>query len=123
KMQGQTLARMDLDAMDQPQRQKLFYRLGRTLRLLESRGFTHFDAKSTNWIIREDPLAGPTPILVDVDSVRHYLWSGEGILRLLRSMKDHPQYTPEDSLELCRGYAPRAQIVRENSEDSAPPLR
>ena len=120
KVSGQTLGRMDLDAIDSPQRQKLFYRLGRTLRRLEFLGFTHFDAKSTNWVIRDDPQSGPTPILVDVDSVRHYLWISEGIRRLLRSMKDHPQYTPEDSLELCRGYAPRAQIVRENSEDSAP---
>src|SRR5439155_16500956 len=83
-------------------------------------GFTHFDAKSTNWIIHDDPLVGPTPILVDVDSVRHYLWSAEGIRRLLRSMKDHLQYTPQDSLALCQGYAPRARIVR---EDAAQALR
>jgi hypothetical protein len=32
-----------------------------------------------------------------------------GLHRLLRSMKEHEQYTPQDSLSLCRGYAPFSQ--------------
>jgi tRNA A-37 threonylcarbamoyl transferase component Bud32 len=118
KMQGQTLATMDLNALEAANRELLFRRLGRTLRRLELLGFTHFDAKSTNWIIRDDPASGPTPIMIDIDGVRNYVWTGEGIRRLLRSMKDHPHYTPEDSLALCRGYAPRAQIVREDDSIS-----
>ena len=116
KIGGQTLSKINLDVLPQAQRDKLFYRLGRTLRSLESLGFTHFDAKSTNWIIGDDPVTGPLPILIDVDGVRHYRWIGEGILRLLRSMKDHAQYTPEDSFQLCKGYAPRARIVREDAK-------
>jgi hypothetical protein len=33
--------------------------------------------------------------------------------RLLRAMRDHPQYTPADSLSLCLGYAPFGQLTRE----------
>ena len=54
--------------------------------------------------------------LIDVDGVRHYSWRGEGIRRLLRSMRDHPQYTPADSLALCRGYAPWAKVVQNEIE-------
>jgi hypothetical protein len=38
--------------------------------------------------------------------------------RLLRSMREHPQYTPEDSRWLCLGYAPRARLLRENADDT-----
>jgi tRNA A-37 threonylcarbamoyl transferase component Bud32 len=119
KVQGQTLATINLDSLDEKARERMFYRLGRALRRLEQLGFTHFDAKSTNWIIRDDAHAGLLPILIDADSVRHYVWTAEGIRRLLRSMKDHPQYTPADSLALCQGYAPRARIVREDASESA----
>ena len=105
---GRTLAESDLDAMVSGARDLLLRRAGRTLRRIESLGFTHMDAKSTNWIVFDDgALAGPLPVLVDVDGVRHYRWATAGILRLLRAMKQHPQYTPADSLALCEGYAPR----------------
>jgi tRNA A-37 threonylcarbamoyl transferase component Bud32 len=119
KMAGQPLSMLDLDSLGGSNREKLFHRLGRTLRKLERLGFTHFDAKATNWIIQNDPIHGPTPILIDVDGVRHYAWRGAGIERLLRSMKDHQQYTPADSLALCRGYAPRARLVQEHSAEGA----
>jgi hypothetical protein len=44
--------------------------------------------------------------LIDVDGIRFRRWAALGISRLLRSMKDHPQYTVADSLALCQGYAP-----------------
>jgi tRNA A-37 threonylcarbamoyl transferase component Bud32 len=116
KTPGMTLAKIDLDTMDPKERELMFHRVGRSLRKLESLGFAHFDAKATNWIIRPDEKIGPTPILIDVDGVRHYSWRGEGIDRLLRSMREHPQYTPADSLALCRGYAPWAKLVQEKME-------
>ena len=115
KSQGPTLAKIDLNEMSPADRDTMFRRVGRSLRKLEALGFAHFDAKATNWIIRADETLGPTPILIDVDGVRHYSWRGEGIDRLLRSMRDHPQYTPADSLSLCQGYAPWARLVREQT--------
>jgi hypothetical protein len=79
------------------------------------------DAKSTNWIVFGDGTpAGPAPVLVDVDGVRHYRWATAGILRLLRAMKQHPQYTPEDSLALCQGYAPAGNPKSEIPEEDRP---
>jgi tRNA A-37 threonylcarbamoyl transferase component Bud32 len=115
---GETLAAMDLDSMSACERERMFQRVGRTLRKLEGLGFAHFDAKATNWIVMRDEKVGATPILIDVDGVRHYSWRGEGIRRLLRSMREHSQYTPGDSLALCRGYGPWARIVREGTTSS-----
>ena len=83
---------------------------GTLLRKLEAGGLYHWDAKASNWIVQMDELTGPQPIMVDVDGVRNNWGTGEGIRRLLLSMREHPQYTPEDSLNLCRGYAPFAPI-------------
>ncbi|MBV8781651.1 MAG: hypothetical protein JO353_09655, partial [Phycisphaerae bacterium] len=102
RIDGPTLAEIDLDQMTASERESLFRRAGRTLRQIESLGFTHMDAKSTNWIV----FNRSTPVLVDVDGVRHYRWAGTGIARLLRAMKHHAQYTPADSLALCQGYSP-----------------
>ncbi|CAN5625990.1 hypothetical protein BH09PLA1_BH09PLA1_14950 [soil metagenome] len=110
---GQTLASADLDALDERARENLFRRAGRSLRQLEDQGFTHADAKSTNWIVFPDPVHGPRPILIDLYGVRHYRWAMLGIERLLRAMRDHPQYTPDDSRNLCLGYAPRAKLARQ----------
>jgi hypothetical protein len=78
------------------------------------------DAKSTNWIVFNDGAsAGPLPVLVDVDGVRHYRWATAGILRLLRAMKQHGQYTPADSLALCQGYAPGAGHAVEGGEGNS----
>ncbi|MGH7177201.1 MAG: hypothetical protein ACREJC_07470 [Tepidisphaeraceae bacterium] len=114
RVPGQTLARVDLDAIDHDARRMLFHRAGRTLRRIEWLGFTHTDAKSSNWIVFPDPHDGPTPILIDVDAVRHYRWSMMGIERLGRAMEQHPQYSPADSLALCRGYAPYARVGPKN---------
>ena len=37
---------------------------------------------------------------------------------LLRAMRDHPQYTPADSLALCRGFAPFARLREEVAADA-----
>ena len=107
---GPTLAGIELDEMNMDSRDMMFRRVGRTLRRIEELGFTHMDAKSTNWIVFQALSGKPLPVLVDLDGVRHYRWSGAGIARLLRAMKQHPQYTPADSLAICQGYAPKAAV-------------
>jgi tRNA A-37 threonylcarbamoyl transferase component Bud32 len=113
RVPGPTLAAVDLDAMPVNDRDTLFRRAGRTLRLIDSHGYAHFDAKATNWIVQSDDKLGPRPVLVDVDGIRHRRWPALGIERLLRAMRDHQQYTPADSLALCQGYAPYSRLVQE----------
>ena len=106
RVPGLTLWRTDLDALSADQREMLFRRLGRILRIIDATGLAHFDAKAPNWIVIDDPKTGPSPVMIDTDAVRFRYWPALGIKRLLRSMKDHPQYTREDSLSLCLGYSP-----------------
>ena len=116
KSRGSTLSTMDLNSLEPGDRDTMFRRLGRSLRKIEKLGFAHFDAKASNWIIQPDEKLGLVPILIDVDGVRHYSWRGEGLRRLLLSMREHSQYTPADSYSLCRGYTPWAKLVREGQE-------
>ena len=119
RVQGDLLATMDLDALSPPARQTLFHRLGRTLRILERRDLLLYDSKSPNWVVVHDEKVGPTPVIVDVDGVRRLappLWPIE---RLLRSLREHPQYTPEDSKWVCIGYAPKARLLQEGVNDAA----
>jgi hypothetical protein len=118
RISGPTLASVDLDAIRPKRRDMLFRRTGRILRLIERFGFSHFDAKSSNWILMSDDTRGETPVLIDPDGIRRRQWIALGIERLLRSMRKHPQYTPADSLALCQGYAPWSRFERE--EGSAP---
>lgn len=106
RVAGSTLASADLDAMTADDRDMLMRRTGGILRKIDQLGLGHFDAKASNWIVREDEKTGPTPVLVDVDGIRFRRWAALGITRLLRSMRDHSQYTVEDSLALCQGYTP-----------------
>lgn len=113
RVPGDVLAKVELDSMRPNDRDNFFRRAGRMLRRIERAGFSHFDAKSSNWIVRPDDKMGSQPVLVDVDGIRRRRWIALGIERLLRSMKEHPQYTPADSLALCQGYAPFARFVQE----------
>ena len=119
RVPGKTLAWTNLDLLSAGDRDQLFRRAGRILRRIEAVGFCHFDSKSSNWIVKPDDQRGPLPILVDVDGVRFYRWNTFGIHRLLRSMKEHRQYTPEDSLALCQGYAPFTRMQSEEERDNA----
>lgn len=121
KIPGPTLATIDLAQLSPAGRATLFHRAGAILRRMESIGLYHWDAKATNWIVRMDEKSGPSPLLVDVDGIRQIRWMRSGIARLLRSMKQHAQYTPEDSLALCRGYSPWAAISEEEAIGSAMP--
>lgn len=110
---GKVLGSAELNDLGPPQRDMLFRRTGRILRRIERMGFSHFDAKASNWIVLDDKQRGPGPVLIDVDGVRHRTWVALGIERLLRSMREHEQYSEADSLSLCRGYAPHAPLEQE----------
>ena len=113
RVEGSVLAHADLDAMQAKEREMLMRRTGGILRQIDELGLSHFDAKATNWIVQEDAKLGARPVLVDVDGIRFRSWRALGIERLLRAMRDHPQYTVADSLALCQGYAPFSLISRE----------
>ena len=117
RVPGKTLAVTELDGMSPTDREGLLRRCGRILRRIERVGFSHFDPKSSNWIVKPDEKLGPTPVLVDVDGVRFYRWDTFGIQRLLKSMQEHSQYTREDSLALCQGYAPFTRMEEELVEE------
>ena len=122
RLPGKTLFHADLDAMNPADRDLVFRRAGRILRKIDSLGFAHLDAKSTNFIVLEDEKGGPTPVLVDMDGIRARRWSvGAGIERLLKAMRRHPQYTVADSLALCQGYAPYAPLQQEQLGESDAP--
>ncbi len=118
RVPGKTLDQLDLDALAPADRETLFRRAGRALRRLEQTGLAHYDAKSTNWIVVPDEKLGPVPVMIDLDGIRFLLRKLQafGILRLLRAMRQHPQYTPADSLALCKGFAPFTRMVREDEE-------
>jgi hypothetical protein len=113
RVPGPTLAAVDLNAIPPARRDMLLRRVGRILRRIEQLGFSHFDAKASNWIVRPDERRGETPVLIDIDGIRQRTWVALGIERLLKSMRKHPQYTPADSLALCQGYAPFTRVERE----------
>ena len=113
RVPGPTLRRVELDALESGQREMLFRRAGRILRMIDNTGLSHFDAKASNWIVRADEKLGPSPVPIDADAVRFRRWPALGVRRLLRSMKEHEQYTPQDSLVLCLGYAPWSPPPRE----------
>ena len=54
--------------------------------------------------------------MIDTDAVRFRHWPGLGVERLLRSMREHEQYTPADSLALCLGYTPYSPPMAEDME-------
>ncbi|QOV90039.1 lipopolysaccharide kinase InaA family protein [Humisphaera borealis] len=122
KVPGPTFWTVDLDALTDRSREMLFHRAGRLLRLLERFGMSHFDAKASNWIVRADEATGPSPVLIDVDGIRFRRWTALGIDRLLRSLLGRKQYSPDDSLALCRGYAPytRLEAPRTDAEVEDP---
>jgi hypothetical protein len=98
RVPGKTLAAADLDHLPSAERDSLFHRTGHLLRQIERQGFSHFDAKASNWIVFADPESGSMPVMIDVDGIRRRNWIALGIHRLLRSMHENPQYTPADSL-------------------------
>jgi tRNA A-37 threonylcarbamoyl transferase component Bud32 len=139
KVPGSTLDHVDLDALDAGAREDLFRACGRVLRKIEDTGLTHTDAKSSNWIVFHagttpaspkrvaagsaagdaptDERPRAAPVLIDAYGIRplNAFLQLFGIQRLLRAMKKHPQYTPIDSLHICRGFSPRAMLKEEQA--------
>lgn len=109
RVPGPHLGRVMFDELSPNDRRSLLHRTGSLLREIERLGYSHFDAKASNWIVLDTP-AGPCPVMIDIDGIRHRRWTGLGIGRLLRSLQENPQYTPADSLALCQGYAPWSSI-------------
>jgi hypothetical protein len=110
---GEWLSHMDLDALSDDDRERLFSRLGGTLRRVDQSGLYHKSASTNHWWIATGLTGGPVPMLVEVSQIRRNTGWGWSLSALLRSLKDHEKYTPEDSLVLCRGYAPFARMKRE----------
>jgi tRNA A-37 threonylcarbamoyl transferase component Bud32 len=117
-VEGTTLDKVDLDALSARDRETLFWRAGRSLRILERTGLAHIDPKSTNWIVQPDERRGPVPVMIDLFGIRRLTFGREafGIRRLLRALRDHPQYTPADSLALCKGFSPFSRMVAETAD-------
>ena len=100
RVPGPTLAAVDLNALPDAARDTLLRRCGRLLRRLERAGFCHFDSKSTNWIVYN----GTGPVLLDLDGIRPYRWDGFGLRRLLRALRQHPQFRASDAAAVEAGY-------------------
>ena len=62
------------------------------------------------------------PVIIDAYGVRRLnRWLAlMGLHRLLRAMRNHPQYTPLDSKHLCQGFAPEAPPTIEQPTADAP---
>jgi hypothetical protein len=126
RVAGTLLPEVDFDALPPAARQTLFHRLGRTLRLIERQGLNQYDSKSSNWMVLPDEKLGPAPVVIDVDGIRKIVPALWPIDRLLRSLRELPRYTPEDSRWVCVGYRPNAHLVVEDArargkgEDAVP---
>jgi tRNA A-37 threonylcarbamoyl transferase component Bud32 len=103
RVPGNTLSSFKLDSMSEIPRRDLFIACGQAIAVIESKGWTHFDTKTTNWIVFQD---GPryTPVMIDCDGMRTYPWRGAGIERLTRSLRQHPQHRSTDLDALSEGY-------------------
>jgi tRNA A-37 threonylcarbamoyl transferase component Bud32 len=110
RIPGQPLSSPIWAARGPQEYRRLLERVGQLLRRLERTGLFLYDAKSSNWMIREDPALGLMPMLIDVDGIRRIKVSIGGFNRLLRSLREHPTipFTREDALALGHGYAPCA---------------
>lgn len=107
---GHTLATYAAADPDPQAYSLLLHRCGRLLRKLEEGGLYLYDAKATNWMVRQDPRLGPTPLLIDMDGLHARPRRGGGLTRLLRSLRDDPaaRFATPEAMALLRGYAPFA---------------
>jgi hypothetical protein len=101
RVEGRTLERFDLASLSRARRDTLMFRIGRVLKQIESLGWSHFDTKTSNWIITPDG----NPVLIDLYGLRFYRWRGFAMKRLLRALKLHEQFDAQDGEMLRAGYA------------------
>ena len=112
KVEGPVLAKVDAAADPQAYR-VLLGRCGKLLREIERSGLFLYDAKAYNWIVMSDPQFGPTPVLIDADSMRRMRVSIGGLNRLLRSLREDTgtELSAENAIALMRGYRPFASAA------------
>jgi hypothetical protein len=101
RVEGVTLEKFDLASLDRGRRDALMFRMGRMLKRIESLGWSHFDTKTSNWIITPDA----KPVLIDLYGLRFYPWRGFAMKRLVRAFKLHQQFDARDEESLRSGYA------------------
>ncbi len=95
---------------------------GCSRRLRSSRSIGHIGgancrSPSTSTITGVGPTlsSASTTQFGDFDGLRQFAPPMWPIDRLLRSLREHPQYTPEDSRWVCVGYAPHARLYQEGA--------
>ena len=101
RVPGETLADVDLERL--ADRERTLREVGRVLRETASLGWTHLDAKSTNWMITP---AGD-PVIIDCDGLRRAVLRRQprrGLERLLRALREHPQYREHDEIAVLAGF-------------------
>lgn len=104
RVPGPTLYELNLDSLDDSDRNKLLADCGRVLAKIESQGWTHFDTKTTNWIVTTNPDGTLAPVMIDCDGLRGYRWRGAGLERLLRSIRSRSDFRESDANALIGGY-------------------
>lgn len=104
RVPGETLASFDLDSLDEPARHDLLASCGSMIARIEARGWSHFDTKTTNWIVFPHD-GGFVPVMIDCDGMRTYPRRGAGVRRLIRALIQHPQHRPSDLDAVQSGYA------------------
>ena len=74
RVPGDAISNFNLDALNERERTQFFWRCGRVLRRIDRNGWSHFDAKSSNWMAWREPWANGTlrPILIDCDGIRFH---------------------------------------------------
>ena len=106
RVPGVVLREADLDAAGEDARRRMLAGAGGLLRRVNRLGLCHHDAKTSNWVVH----AGRRPILLDCDGVRRDrlgLRRRAGLDRLLRALREHPQYRPGDADAVRAGFAGR----------------
>lgn len=109
RVPGETIEHLDLSRLAEPTRRGLFRAVGHTIRATESFGFTHLDAKTSNWIAFRDVSDAAVelrPVMLDCDGVRHHPAPGAGLKRFLKALTRHGSFRPSDAADVCDGYAP-----------------
>lgn len=103
RVPGVTLASFELDAINEHARRDLLRDCGRAIARIEAEGWTHFDTKTSNWIVFEQS-GRFVPVMIDCDGMRTYRWRGAGLERLVRALRQHPHHHPSDLEAVSEGY-------------------
>lgn len=109
------LSEVHLDDWPDEHRRQFFWRLGRYIREMDDTLLYHPRLLSASFCVRMDEKLGLMPVLADVVPIRARRGNQWSLPPLLASMKENEAYTPQDSLWICRGYAPGTTVHQEQS--------